>query len=111
MSLESQNIMTACKNEGLPEPRFEAFGGGVLVTPFREPDGIGQTISQESELSTSQKTSQKIMMLIKENPENTTEEMAQRIGVDRRNITRNIRNLKEQGCIRRVGSHRNGQNH
>ena len=31
-------IMTACKNEGLPEPRFEAFGGGVLVTLFRSMD-------------------------------------------------------------------------
>ena len=113
-------IMTACKNEGLPEPRFEAFGGGVLVTLFRESDGIGQEtgtinsqetpqkMSQEMSQKTSQKTSQKIMMLIKENPEITTEEMAKLIGIDRRNITRNIRNLKEQNLIRRIGTSKGG---
>jgi len=113
-------IMTACKNEGLPEPRFEAFEGGVLVTLFRESDGIGQEtgtinsqetpqkMSQEMSQKTSQKTSQKIMMLIKENPEITTEEMAKLIGIDRRNITRNIRNLKEQNLIRRIGTSKGG---
>jgi len=121
-------IMTACKNEGLPEPRFEAFGGGVLVTLFREPDGIGQTIGQESEASTSQKTDtetstktpqktpqktlqktpQKILDLIKKNPNITTREMAISIGIDRSNIARAIKKLQERGLIRRVGPDKGG---
>ena len=53
-------IMTACKNEGLPEPRFEAFGGGVLVTLFK-PKMVGDaaSTSQKTDTKTSQKTSQK----------------------------------------------------
>ena len=125
-------IMTACKNEGLPEPRFEAFGGGVLVTLFREPDGIGQSIGQtigqendtKSDTETSiktkpktlqktlqktpQKTPQKIMDLIMKNPDITTQEMATLIGIDRSNIARAIKKLQERGLVRRVGPDKGG---
>ena len=52
---------------------------------------------------TSQKTSQKIIDLIKEDPYISTSKMAEIIGVDRRNIARNIKKLQEQGVVRRVG--------
>ena len=53
-------IMTACKNEGLPEPRFEAFGGGVLVTLFK-PKMVGDedSTSQKTGTKTGQKTNTK----------------------------------------------------
>ena len=51
---------------------------------------------------TSQKTSQKIIELIKEDPYISTSKMAEIIGVDRRNIARNIKKPQEQGVVRRV---------
>ena len=57
---------------------------------------------------TSQKTSQKIIDLIKEDPYISTSKMAEIIGVDRRNIARNIKKLKEQGAVRRVGPDKGG---
>ena len=57
---------------------------------------------------TSQKTSQKIMDLIKEDPYISTSKMAEIIGVDRRNIARNIKKLQEQGIVRRVGPDKGG---
>ena len=57
---------------------------------------------------TSQKTSQKIIDLIKEDPYITTSKMAEIIGVDRRNIARNIKKLQEQGIVRRVGPDKGG---
>ena len=57
---------------------------------------------------TSQKTSQKIIDLIKEDPYISTTKMAEIIGVDRRNIARNIKKLKEQGAVRRVGPDKGG---
>ena len=127
-------IMTACKNEGLPEPRFEAFGGGVLVTLFRpmdaeedgdntvqeyvEKDGIEtprktdtktqQKTPQKTLQKTPQKTPQKILDLIKKNPNITTREMAISIGIDRSNIARAIKKLQERGLIRRVGPDKGG---
>lgn len=52
--------------------------------------------------------SQKIIDLIKEDPCISTSKMAEIIGVDRRNIARNIKKLQEQGVVRRVGPDKGG---
>lgn len=62
----------------------------------------------ENVTDASQKTSQKIIDLIKEDPCISTSKMAEIIGVDRRNIARNIKKLKEQGAVRRVGPDKGG---
>ena len=56
----------------------------------------------------SQKTSQKILDLIKDDPYISTSKMAEIIGIDRRNIARNIKKLQEQGIVRRVGPDKGG---
>ena len=55
-----------------------------------------------------QKTSQKVIDLIKDDPYISTSEMADLIGIDRRNIARNIKILKERCIIRRVGPDKGG---
>jgi len=62
----------------------------------------------ENVTDASQKTSQKIIDLIKEDPYISTTKMAEIIGVDRRNIARNIKKLQEQGAVRRVGPDKGG---
>ena len=63
---------------------------------------------EKTQQKTSHKTSHKILNLILQNPNITTQEMADNIGVDRRNITRNIKKLVEGGFIKRVGSDKTG---
>ena len=57
---------------------------------------------------TSQKTPQKIIELVRDNPYISTSEMADIIGIDRRNIARNIKKLQDQGIVRRVGPDKGG---
>ena len=57
---------------------------------------------------TTQKTSQKIVELIQNNKEISTQEMANIIGIDRRNIARQIKNLQTKGIIRRIGPDKGG---
>ena len=64
--------------------------------------------SQKILWKASQKTSQKIIDLIKEDPYISTVIMADIIGIDRRNIARNIKKLQEQGIVRRVGPDKGG---
>ena len=64
--------------------------------------------SQKVPQKTSQKTSQKVIDLIKDDPYISTSEMADLIGIDRRNIARNIKILKERCIIRRVGPDKGG---
>ena len=65
-------------------------------------DGIKD--SQKS----SQKSSQKIIELIQENPNVTTSEMAEKIGVTRRAIAKITSALQTDGVIRRVGPDKGG---
>ena len=56
----------------------------------------------------SQKSSQKIIELIQENPNVTTSEMAEKIGVTRRAIAKITGALQAEGIIRRVGPDKGG---
>lgn len=90
-------------------PTIEEADGGIRVSFQRNNQGNPQTISQTDTTETPQKTSQKILELIEENPQITTHEMAAVIGIDRRNIHRNIKKLREQGVLCRVGPDKGGR--
>ena len=96
-----KKIREGFEGAGLPMPMVENFCGGVRVTLQRKN-------VLESALKTSQKTSQKIIELIRNNAEITTQEMAEAIGIDRRNITRNLKKLRDQKIIIRVGGDKGG---
>ena len=64
--------------------------------------------SQESSLNGSQKSSQKIIELIKNNPEITIEQIAQILKISDRAVKKHISNLKEKGIIRRIGADKGG---
>ena len=99
-----------------PMPTIEEADGGIRVSFQRNNQGNPQTISQtdatetpqKTSQKTPQKTSQKILELIEGNPQITTHEMAAIIGIDRRNIHRNIKKLREQGVLCRVGPDKGG---
>ena len=73
---------------------------------------IDETLS-ELLVSTTQETAQettqeKLIALIKENPRITQGELAVKLGVTRDGVSYNIKKLKEQGKLERVGSTKNG---
>ena len=80
-----------------------------LVGP---PDGVLSEVAwnetQRHSQKSSQKNSQKIVDFIKERPEITTAEMAERIGVSRWSIVNITNRLQEEGVIRRVGPDKGG---
>ena len=61
-----------------------------------------------NDIKDSQKSSQKIIELIQENPNVTTSEMAEKIGVTRRAIAKITSALQAEGVIRRVGPDKGG---
>ena len=114
-----QKICNACTDLGAATPRYELLGTGLRVhfaalksalfeeTQEQGENGLGENYGETSP-KTSPKTSQKILMLIRENNTISTREMAKLIGINRRNIMRNISELQKQGVLRRIGSIQNG---
>ena len=54
------------------------------------------------------KTAEKIIELIKDDPQITQSEMAAKTGLSRRGVEWNIKELKKEGNVRRVGPPRGG---
>ena len=62
----------------------------------------------ENATETTQKTTQKIVAAIIENPDISIEELATVCNLTREGINYNIRNLKRRGVLRRVGPDKGG---
>ena len=79
-----------------------------LQRTTEENSGQPMETEQESSLKSSLKSSQKILELISASPSITISEIADRLGMTTRGVDKNIKRLKEQGVIRRVGPDKGG---
>ena len=85
-----------------------SYSGMSVYIKRRVSNVNSNEVSQKTSQKASQKTSQKIIDMIKENPYISTQEMANTIGIDRRNIARNIKKLQENGIVKRIGPDKGG---
>lgn len=84
---------------------FRILKSGFLVTFYRRPPRDLSPITGEK---TREKTREKILALIQQYPKITTGELAERTGLTVKGIDWNIRLLKEQGVLKRVGPDKGG---
>ncbi|MCE5284689.1 MAG: putative DNA binding domain-containing protein [Pelosinus sp.] len=96
-------IISGCREYGLSEPEFIELGDSFRVNIFRK-----QESSQESSQENLTKTQAAILNLIRENPNITQQEMAEKIGVSFAAIKKNIALLKDSEIISRLGSTKKG---
>ncbi|WP_456406347.1 ATP-binding protein [Caldithrix abyssi] len=100
-----ERIHKACLSNGVTV-KFNLLKTGFLVT-FERPElkskDYGRTVEK-----TVGKTVEKILHAIKENPEITTLQLAELLGLSRRGIEWNLARLKKQGKIKRIGPARGG---
>ena len=91
--------------------KVENFCGGVRVTiertVFVKLSVSDQTSGRTTQKSV-QKSVQKIVDFLSENPNITTQEMANLLGINRSIVARHIKTLQEKGIIRRVGPDKGG---
>jgi tetratricopeptide (TPR) repeat protein len=93
---------------GTPNVEQEKQPDMDLQRTMEENSGQPMEIGQESSLKSSLKSSQKILELISVSPSITISEIADRLGMTTRGVDKNIKRLKEQGVIRRVGPDKGG---
>ena len=94
-----KKIREGFEGAGLPMPKIEDVDGGVKVTFMRK---------NVNDSKTTQKTTQKIVELMKQNPSISTDELAELCGITRDGVKYNIRKLKAQGIVRRMNGRKNG---
>jgi len=98
------------REAGLKGPVFET-DNFFRVTFYRDPHyslkKAGDTV-EKTVVKTVEKTVVKILALIKDNPEITQKELMAEIGLTRRGVEWNLKKLKDEGLLCRVGSARSG---
>lgn len=97
------------KKMGLPQPEFISLRGDFKVI-FRKEKGELTENNEFTEKFTEKftETEQKIFDELIKNPYITQNQLSDFIGISKRSIIKNMKNLKEKNIIQRVGSDRKG---
>ena len=116
-----KRIMNACKSHGYVDVEFQNLeswfrvvlrktGDGDFTKPLDKAD-VGKTLQKGSlkgSLKSSLKSSLKILEILAKEPTCTYDELADKLSVSRRAITKQIKNLREEGKLRRIGPDKGG---
>ena len=111
------DLLKKCKEKGLRKPLFEETSGRfriVIWRPKSTANMVGnlaegsQKTPQKGSLKSSLKSSLKILRILAAEPTCTYEGLAERIGISRRAITKQIKNLRETGKLKRIGPDKGG---
>lgn len=95
-----QKIIDGFVSSGHPEPQFDELAGGLKVTLFKR---VEKSVDKGVK-----KSVDKIILLIKKNPQITQIELAEITGLSRRGVEKNIAKLKELGKLKRIGPAKGG---
>ncbi len=99
-------IVQGFKEYGLPAPKFQEISDGFMVTVYAA--SAGQKSHDEISVKSSQKSSQKIIELIRENKNIIIEDLARELGISDRAVKKNLAGLKLKGILKRVGPDKGG---
>ena len=93
-------ILLGCQKAKLPEPIIEESSGGVQITFFKS--------KEKSKEKSKGKSKEKIMEAIRTNPHITTAGLIEVTGLTASGVEKNLRTLKQQGILQRIGSRKSG---
>jgi predicted HTH transcriptional regulator len=98
----TNRVVAMCREVGVKPPEFAEISGAAVVT-FRVPVGTAKPeVARE-------KTREKILAAIAGNPHITTAQLAEATHLSAKGVEWNLRNLREEGKIRRTGADRGGR--
>lgn len=114
MGTGTGDMIRMCQQAGLPEPLF-SYRDGFVLTIARQStintENSGEMPGKtegKTEGKTVGRTGQRIIRLIQENPQITIPEMAVSLGVTVSAVEKQVRKLREQEIIGRIGPAKGG---
>ena len=103
-------IIEACVKEGLSEPIFNTDLGGLFVEFTARTISHANTVTKSSQsITNKQKSSVKIIQLIRKNQNITIQELATKIGITTRAVEKQIEKLKAEQKLERSGADNGGK--
>ena len=96
------------KKMGLPEPEFESLRGDFKVTFRKEKIKISEQNKNQKFTEKFTESEQKILDELIKNPYITQTQLSEILGISKRSIIKNMKNLKDKNKIKRIGSDRKG---
>jgi len=100
-----EKITEACEFEGKPSPEIEIKYGREFSIAFPFDVKIA-VIDQNTAKPAESATLSTILRLLSANPRTTIKAISAEMGINERNIKKNIKTLKDAGRVERVGSNR-----
>ena len=98
-------IFEEMKAAGLPEPKIVETTANVTVVLY---NGKTAAYNAQTTENTTQKTTEKIIRILKERPYATAGQLAEELGLAIDGVDYNIRKLKKQDRIVRIGGDKGG---
>jgi ATP-dependent DNA helicase RecG len=95
-------VRNECNSNGNPEPEFQEFRGGILVTVFKPK--VKKTISDKLTFAAIDDVDRMILKLMSDNSAVTVSSISESIGLNVRSIQRRIRALRDAGIVLREGN-------
>lgn len=98
-----EKITDACKAVGLPRPIIEENSGGVVVELLKAPvsEGLGNQLGNQLG-----NTKERILAEMISNPKVSGTQLAELLSISTTAVEKNIKQLREEGLIKRVGGTR-----
>ncbi len=100
-----KRIYDVCSEESV-KVEFQELKSGFLVIFYRQEEGPKRVLKEVLKGLT--ENQEIIIKEIRKNPKITSEELAKIVGISSRKVRDNIKKIKEEGLVRRVGGRKGG---
>jgi len=101
----TNRVIAECKAHGILPPSFEERQGWMVVT-FRAP--IAPVEAEGGPEGGTEKSSEKILDLVRQNPAFSAREIAEALGLTSRAVEKQLGKLKKEGRLKRIGPDKGG---
>jgi len=101
-----ERIREICQKENTPFPEIEFNENYFYVTFMQSREYL--KLAKKEIPGTTQKTTQKIIALIRQNPSITREELAKILNITPDGVKYHLNNLKKKGILKRIGGRKGG---
>lgn len=102
-----ERILVACREAGVAEPEIEYEATGLWMK-FTFPQEI-VAITEGGPRPGEEKTREKLLRVLQDNPYAAADESAAAMGITRKGVEWQIRRLKQEGLLKRIGPDKGGR--